>query len=376
MADAQAIQRMLTQLNDRVVQLEQQNAVLIRANQVLEQRTTDLTSRLARQETHGPGTDTRGGLFDKRLQEPEKLKDTKDFKEWSEEFLDFMHMCDEDVHALLVAATREKVQITTLGQTQTLIDKARPVFRMLKRYIEHKTARQVVTLAPGKNPYEAWRVLHQRYFPNNDASAGALIEKIMEHKHWKCRTIGEVPMAIQAWEKMQAEYRQQYHLEPLNEITRKHILRKILPEEVTNFLEVQTMLREDLSYEQIKDCCNNMAQKVAKVAIPMDLTPLDENGQPLDSFGKGPANGWKPGKGEGKGFGGAKGGGGDTMGKGKGAETRTCHNCGIAGHIAKNCRKKKSEKGKGKGANKVGRVDRAQDGKFYRRTGPGINDFE
>ena len=32
------------------------------------------------------------------------------------------------------------------------------------------------------------------------------------------------------------------------------------------------MLREDLSYAQIKDCAYNMAQKVAKVAIPMDLS--------------------------------------------------------------------------------------------------------
>ena len=97
MADMQAIQQMLQQLNDRVAVLEQQNATLIRANQVLEQqaqqqaqRSVDLAGRLGRQETQGPAADTRGGLYDKRLQEPEKLRDTKDFKEWSEEFLDFM----------------------------------------------------------------------------------------------------------------------------------------------------------------------------------------------------------------------------------------------------------------------------------------------
>ena len=76
------------------------------------------------------------------------------------------------------------------------------------------------------------------------------------------------------------------------------------------------MLREDLTCTQIKDCANNMAQKVATVAIPMDLSMFKEatpspdgpgsphvpgEEDPLDSFGKGPVGGQKPGKGGGKG---------------------------------------------------------------------------
>ena len=115
----------------------------------------------------------------------------------------------------------------------------------------------------------------------------------------------------------------------------------MLPEDVKVFLETQTMLREDLSYDQIKKCVTNLAQRVAKEPIPMDVSPFGEEKEQepeedVNSFGKGPAGGQKPGKGNGKG----------PTGKGPGnasgarVETRTCHNCGKEGHIAKDCRSK------------------------------------
>ena len=65
------------------------------------------------------------------------------------------------------------------------------------------------------------------------------------------------------------------------------------------------------------------------------------------------------GKGEGKG------------GKGKGGkETRTCHNCNKAGHIARDCWSKGKPKGKGKGK---GAKERGNDGKWYRK---GVNSWE
>ena len=137
------------------------------------------------------------------------------------------------------------------------------------------------------------------------------------------------------------------------------------------------MLRDDLTYEQIKSCVNNLAQKVAKVPVPMEISPFNnedpatEAREPVDSFGKGPAGGMKPGKGSGQE--GAKGGKGDKKGK----ETRTCHNCGKKGHLAKDCWQEKSgNKGKGKGSKGAGKRERGSDGRWYRRTGPGINSWE
>ena len=98
----------------------------------------------------------------------------------------------------------------------------------------------------------------------------------------------------------------------------------MLPDDVKNFLDTQTMLRDDLTYEQIKSCVNNLAQKVAKVPVPMEISPFnskdpaaggDEGEEPVDSFGKCPAGGAKSGKGGTKGGSGTKGGGDKEKGK-------------------------------------------------------------
>ena len=123
-----------------------------------------------------------------------------------------------------------------------------------------------------------------------------------------------------------------------------------------------------MSYEQIKSCVNNLAQKVAKVPVRMEISPFNNEDpaagaqEPLESFGKGPAGGVKPGKGAGQ----QKGGKGDSS---KGKETRACHNCGKKGHLARDCWQDKKNGGKGKDPRKR---ERGSDGKWYRRTGPGI----
>ena len=74
-------------------------------------------------------------------------------------------MCDKDVPILMKAATRETEQVTALGGSPAIIEKSKPLYRMMKRYIRLKPARQTVTLAPGKNPYEAWRQLFAKFAP-------------------------------------------------------------------------------------------------------------------------------------------------------------------------------------------------------------------
>ena len=94
----------------------------------------------------------------------------------------------------------------------------------------------------------------------------------------------------------------------------------MLPEDVKNLLDTQEMLRDDFTYGRTKGCDSNLAQKVAKAPVPMDISPLapappiDEGTYwepknqpdpsappPLDLFGRAPAGGATPGKGNGKG---------------------------------------------------------------------------
>ena len=194
----QAVQQMqlqLQQLSQQVGNLEAQLGASTRHNRVLEAELVKLQQR--------PGVskdDTRGGLYDNKLYEPEKLKDPKDFREWSDDFFDFVEMCDPLGADLLKEATREPNVITASGNTSEMRAKAKPLYRMLKRSIEFKQAQMTVVLAPGKNAYEAWRLLHARYAPRNDANAGMVVEKCVDWKAWKCSKLQDVPLVIAVWE--------------------------------------------------------------------------------------------------------------------------------------------------------------------------------
>ena len=205
------LQQQVAQMSDRMGNLENQLGATQRVNRSLEQQVKDVTDRLAISESNSAGDgqkDLRGGLFDKKLYEPQVLEDARDFKEWSEEFLDWVEMCDKEIPLLMTAATREKDQIVALGSSQATIEKAKPLFRMLKKYIKLKPARQTVALAPGKNPYEAWRLLFAKFNPKNDSTAGAVVIKVCDWKFWKCKSLADVPLTVAQWEKIQDDYSQ------------------------------------------------------------------------------------------------------------------------------------------------------------------------
>ena len=81
---------------------------------------------------------------------------------------------------ILKDSTREKEEITTTGPDAATQEKAYPLFNTLKRAIKYKPARSVLLLTPQRNPYEAWRLLHQKFAPQNDAAAGLIVEHIMD----------------------------------------------------------------------------------------------------------------------------------------------------------------------------------------------------
>ena len=128
-------------MQDRLTNLEQQLGASQQANGRLQQQLQTLTNAGA---NNGP-REARGGLFDKKLYEPQVLEDARDFKEWSDDFYDWCEMCDNDIPRLLLAATRKKDQIAAPGGSADVVAKAKPLFRMMKRFITLKTARQTVS---------------------------------------------------------------------------------------------------------------------------------------------------------------------------------------------------------------------------------------
>ena len=326
--------------------------------------------------------------FDKKMFEPEKLEKLANFKEWAEDFIDYVDMCDESLGDLLRASRDAQQEVTRMGADDETIKKSRALYRILKRNVIQADARAIIAHVNDKNVYEAWRQLFVRYDPRNDASSNAIVTRLMNVKLWKCNKIQDIPVIVAKWEGLQREHRTRTGEEALNVASKRELLKLMIPEDIRRFIEIQTVFRKDLTYENLKAVLMDLVQRTnSDIPIPMETNTfapasqkyLDQtaawgegswawkpqssqaamgNGESIDSFGKG-AKGAGVGKGEGKG------------GKGKGGkETRTCHNCNKAGHIARDCWSKGKPKGKGKGK---GAKERGNDGKWYRK---GVNSWE
>ena len=337
--------------------------------------------------SQGTGSDARlrGGIFDKSLSMPEKLSRVVDFKEWSEDYHEYIDSQDEHLAELLTSARDSTTQITHMGATPLIREQAKAMYRSLKRSITQQDARSIVVTVEHKNPFEAWRLLFLKYDPRNDATAQTMIDIILDKARWKCSKLTDVPVKLVKWEALIREHLTRTGEEAVNVSTKRQLFRMMLPDDVRRFLEVQTMFRPGLTYDTIKQVVMDLVQRTADIPTPMDTNALGESpaggtggwqapggcgvpgqgGAPeaepqgeANSFARGPA-GRGPGKGAGK---------AGEKGKGKGEETRKCHNCDRVGHIARDCWRPKKVKGQGKGHDQPGRRERGPDGKWFRKT--------
>ena len=101
MTEAQVIQELTTQLAqvlDRLGTMERQLQAASRAQSTAEAQLRHVNDRLniAEQNRAAPPSETergqKGGLYDKRLFEPHVLEDPKGFRDWTEEFMDWIEM--------------------------------------------------------------------------------------------------------------------------------------------------------------------------------------------------------------------------------------------------------------------------------------------
>ena len=152
-------------------QLLTQIAVLSDSIAKLQHETDDLRSGKDR-------SGVRGGMFDKKTWEPEKLNKVVDFREWPEEFFEYVEQCDEQLADMLNIARDSKEPITQQGRVEAVIAKSKVLYRTMKRYVIFPDARSIVVHIKDKNPYEAWRLLFVKYDLRNDHSAEALVAKI------------------------------------------------------------------------------------------------------------------------------------------------------------------------------------------------------
>ena len=145
------------------------------------------------------GSNVRGGMFDKKTWEPDKLQKTVDFREWSEDFWEYIDQCDEQLSDMLNTSRDTADPIRATGNDEPTRAKAKVLYRTLKRYVTNADARSLIVNVQDKNPYEAWRLLFLKFDPRNDHSAEALVSKINDCKEWYCKRLADVPVSVGRW---------------------------------------------------------------------------------------------------------------------------------------------------------------------------------
>ena len=119
-------------------------------------------------------------LVDRRYYEPPKLEVTLRFKEWSDGFVDYIEYRNPALGAKLRVAMKIKTNITEMGGDDISLKQAGQLYRVMKKVTIHADARPLVVHVEGRNPWEAWRQLHEKYDPRNDTTANAIMVKALD----------------------------------------------------------------------------------------------------------------------------------------------------------------------------------------------------
>ena len=196
------------------------------------QRISDLenSTPIQREETK-----MRGGLGDRELLRPDKLIRQADFKEWAEEYVEYVESQGKGgqrMAELLGLARESQVLITGKGETAHEISIATDLYKNMKKFVVLPEAKTIVVNAPDKNPFEAWRQLYAKYDPRNDSTAQQMQDLILDKGRWKCARIEEVPTKLSQWEAMQREHHKRIGEEAINASSKRALLKSMLPDTV------------------------------------------------------------------------------------------------------------------------------------------------
>ena len=107
------------------------------------------------------------------------------------------------------------------------------MYRALKKLTVQAEAKAILTHVEGQNPYEDWRQLCRRFDTRNDATASAIILRLMNAKEWKYRAISELPVSIAKWDAPAREYPVRTGTEALIAVSNLELPKKTLPDEAS-----------------------------------------------------------------------------------------------------------------------------------------------
>ena len=102
---------------------------------------------------------------------------------------------------------------------------AKALYKSRKKNVVHAEAQAIITTAPNKNPFEAWRLLFAKFDPRNDATAQNIIDDILDKPKWKCHKLSEVPLKVAKWAALRREHVTRTGEEAINTASRRQLFK-------------------------------------------------------------------------------------------------------------------------------------------------------
>ena len=126
----------------------------------------------------------------------------------------------------------------------------------------------------------AWCQLYGHFHLRDEATASSIFLWRMGAKEWKCKAISELLVTIAKWEALGREYQTRTGVEALNAVSKLELLKKMLPDELRRFMEIQTIFKSDLTYDQVKAVMADLVQRTAgEGPAPMDTSSFETTGK-------------------------------------------------------------------------------------------------
>ena len=128
--------------------------------------------------TRTGGSDS--GVFDKKRLYPRELEDNSSFRSWSEPFIAWVAMDNEDVgRAFLRAGKKEQpLDVSSLSELQASYSRA--IYGHLRALTEgYRKASKIVRVVKNDNGLEAWHRLTRKFDPQNPEVYAAQLEHIV-----------------------------------------------------------------------------------------------------------------------------------------------------------------------------------------------------
>ena len=251
----------------------------------------------------------------------EKLERKDDWKEFAENFVEYLEEVEPNLAMQLQKAQRHPEAIDPTYPTPQDRSIAHFAHTLMKRFIREPDGRKLVrTMKTSKNPYETWRLLWFHYQPMTHATEAAET-RILLHPP-RIPDIKSVVTMLQRWEEKLGEFADRTGDEAMNENTKRELMISMMLDKVQQRLRDVLELNPKASIAQLRAVLVQRVRyimgtlesdKLYKDPNKMDLDYFDENGGawggdeewpeepeeggdqlPADSFG------WKP-KGLGKG---------------------------------------------------------------------------